>query len=526
MRDGVITTLLPWVLSPLLGALIGYVTNALAIRMLFRPLKAIRVFGIRLPLTPGVIPKQRDVLADSIGQMVSERLITEDALERQIAASEFQEGLQKNVTELTQRLFASPLSDLSRDTLPVLYSSIQSFISELLFTFMSSRSFIYAVRNVTERLIRSVADMRIEELFGREETASFIERRIFPNILDGRVRKWLNDGLQGWMQRHLQRNTPLSEIVPEELVNTGVGAMETLLPDLLASLLNWLRSDETKRDLEARARILLKDILDKLNIVQKFFVSVTQYDTTLDEKMPEIIAEALDSLENTLSDPDVRQNIVETLRSSLGGWREKGISDVVYNSRFKVDEGIESLVNHLFHYLERPETPRRIQIAASRFLERQQNRTVRSVLATVFGITENEIVEFASSKLLTFLSKHETPDALSAQIVTMAGDFLEDRGSVAVGELLKIDRSKKEKLDSYLANNFSRLLKERLPYLVESLNIKQLVVEKINELDVAQVESLLLMVIAKHLKWINAFGALLGALIGFSQVVLRLLQIV
>lgn len=252
MTDGVLTALLPWVLSPLLGAIIGYVTNALAIRMLFRPLKAIRFFGLRLPFTPGVIPKQRYVLADSIGQMVSERLITEDALERQVAAPEFQEGLQKNIAELTKRLIASPLSDLSREALPVSYSSIQSIISELLFTFMSSRSFIYAVRGITERLIRSVVDMRIEELVGKEEMASFIERHIYPNLLDARVRKWLNEGLQNWMQRHLRRNTPLSEIIPEELVNTGVSAMERLMPDLLASLLKWLRSDETIRDLQSR----------------------------------------------------------------------------------------------------------------------------------------------------------------------------------------------------------------------------------------------------------------------------------
>ena len=44
-----------------------------------------------------------------------------------------------------------------------------------------------------------------------------------------------------------------------------------------------------------------------------------------------------------------------------------------------------------------------------------------------------------------------------------------------------------------------------------------MVVDKINQLDVAQVESLLMMVIARHLKWINVFGALLGALIGLSQ---------
>ncbi len=32
--------------------------------------------------------------------------------------------------------------------------------------------------------------------------------------------------------------------------------------------------------------------------------------------------------------------------------------------------------------------------------------------------------------------------------------------------------------------------------------------------------------IAKHLKWINVFGALLGALIGFSQVIMRIIRLV
>ncbi|MFH7325014.1 DUF445 domain-containing protein [Desulfurivibrio sp. C05AmB] len=44
---------------PLIGALIGYLTNHIAIRMLFRPLKPWRIAGVRIPLTPGVIPAAR-----------------------------------------------------------------------------------------------------------------------------------------------------------------------------------------------------------------------------------------------------------------------------------------------------------------------------------------------------------------------------------------------------------------------------------------------------------------------------------
>ena len=66
-----------------------------------------------------------------------------------------------------------------------------------------------------------------------------------------------------------------------------------------------------------------------------------------------------------------------------------------------------------------------------------------------------------------------------------------------------------------------RIIDARLPGFIESFDVRQLVVDKINGLDVAQVERLLLIVIQKHLRWINVFGGILGALIGFSQIVLR-----
>ncbi|HOV64758.1 MAG TPA: DUF445 family protein, partial [Spirochaetia bacterium] len=76
--------LLPWIMPPLLGAIIGYVTNAIAISMLFRPYTEKRIFGIKVPFTPGIIPKQRDKLSVSIAEMVERELLTPDALKKQV----------------------------------------------------------------------------------------------------------------------------------------------------------------------------------------------------------------------------------------------------------------------------------------------------------------------------------------------------------------------------------------------------------------------------------------------------------
>ncbi|MCG1022470.1 DUF445 domain-containing protein [Sutcliffiella horikoshii] len=74
-----------------IGALIGGVTNSLAIRMLFRPYKPIFLFGKRVPFTPGLIPKRRSELADQLGKLVMEHLLTAESMKRRLVNSSFQE---------------------------------------------------------------------------------------------------------------------------------------------------------------------------------------------------------------------------------------------------------------------------------------------------------------------------------------------------------------------------------------------------------------------------------------------------
>ncbi|MCK4536850.1 MAG: DUF445 family protein, partial [Desulfuromonadales bacterium] len=99
--------LLPYLAPPLLGAIIGYVTNRIAIRMLFRPLRPWRVLGLRVPLTPGIIPAKRGELATRMGEMVGSHLLTgEDvrqALERPGFRTELKGAVDEKLTAFLDR---------------------------------------------------------------------------------------------------------------------------------------------------------------------------------------------------------------------------------------------------------------------------------------------------------------------------------------------------------------------------------------------------------------------------------------
>ena len=78
----------PYIVAPLVGGVIGYFTNALAIRMLFRPHKAKHFMGHRLPFTPGIIPKEKGRIAASVGGAISDNLMNEEVMHRSLLSTE------------------------------------------------------------------------------------------------------------------------------------------------------------------------------------------------------------------------------------------------------------------------------------------------------------------------------------------------------------------------------------------------------------------------------------------------------
>ena len=70
-----------YIIAPLLGGVIGYITNDIAIRMLFRPHTAKYILGVHIPFTPGIIPKEKGRIAEAIGGVISENLMNKEVLE-------------------------------------------------------------------------------------------------------------------------------------------------------------------------------------------------------------------------------------------------------------------------------------------------------------------------------------------------------------------------------------------------------------------------------------------------------------
>nr|MCR5608781.1 DUF445 family protein [Lachnospiraceae bacterium] len=70
--------------GPLVCSLVGYGTNYIAIKMMFRPLNPVYIWGKRLPFTPGIIPARKGQLATAVGNAVGDNLLTANDIKSNI----------------------------------------------------------------------------------------------------------------------------------------------------------------------------------------------------------------------------------------------------------------------------------------------------------------------------------------------------------------------------------------------------------------------------------------------------------
>ena len=179
-RSSVVSLILSWVLPPLLGAVIGYLTNALAIRMLFRPLRAWRLLGVRIPFTPGVIPRQREELAERIGRMVSSELLTSEVFSRRFESDAFERTLTRAIVAFVDRLGTTRVGELrSRAFLDEALGAAQAYHER---RFCDGVSDDFPLSSVIGDLLVENADTIAQWLVGAVQ-----ERRVLRGVDKGRV---------------------------------------------------------------------------------------------------------------------------------------------------------------------------------------------------------------------------------------------------------------------------------------------------------------------------------------------------
>lgn len=174
----------------ILGAIIGGVTNMIAIKMLFHPFKPYYIFRFRIPFTPGLIPKRREEIARKIGQVIEEHLITEELIRQKLN--------QQQSRNMIQQLIQKQISKLKND-------------------------------DVTIKNIAKFLGIDVNELVDYKLTTKVLSKLNF------------------WYEKNKYRK--LSEILPQSFLDQCKDQIEYITDFLCERARNYLSSEKGERDI-------------------------------------------------------------------------------------------------------------------------------------------------------------------------------------------------------------------------------------------------------------------------------------
>lgn len=151
---------LSFLLPPLVGGIIGYITNDVAIRMLFRPHQPKYLFGHRIPFTPGIIPKEKNRIALAVGESISENLINREVLEKNLLSDEMLSKITAAIDKFVSRQRNNPETleqylrhYLTREELENIKNSVKTDLGKILYKKLNDAS---VGTKISHKVIESV----------------------------------------------------------------------------------------------------------------------------------------------------------------------------------------------------------------------------------------------------------------------------------------------------------------------------------------------------------------------------------
>lgn len=198
---------LQFLVPPVLGGVIGYITNDLAIKMLFRPHKPKFLFGWQLPFTPGLIPREKSRIAVSIAGAVSENLMNKDVLAKHLSSDEMIAKISSSIDEF----FASQKKNTE---------SLREFLSH----YLSEEEIDSAINNLSNTASAQVSDKLGDTKLANdisEQVVAHIKEKglgnIVPAMFAGPILSLIGDGVKKYLAENI--NVMLKEKGPDMVKN-------------------------------------------------------------------------------------------------------------------------------------------------------------------------------------------------------------------------------------------------------------------------------------------------------------------
>ncbi|MHB9922687.1 DUF445 family protein [Clostridium botulinum] len=496
-----------FLIASIIGGIIGYLTNWIAIKMLFRPYEEKRIFGMKVPFTPGLIPKEKTRIAKSVGNAIGEHLLSSEIIVKSLCSENMNNRLKIWIRQKVYSLIITKktLEDKFKEFLDYKYdyfiNALKASLSKLTINNLKNEK----NRDKIKQIIKIKLD-KILSLKGNNITNNYIYKQIKRGLVNN-----TNEYLKSDNFKEVLKSLIIENIKDEEVLNKKIG---NIIPDNFTSnikvyvykkkdnLSNYINEMLKEEENINKLKNILREVINNnVNSFMSMFIDVNA-----------ISDKTIVFLEEYLQREGTKEEMVYLVSKSIDKILDTDLQDIIENipknnKDVIVDETVDILCQKfqnteiILEMIEKIES----HIQGKNYL----NDIIEKININPYKFINSIIDKFIDSENFEVI------------INNLISDIIENFMKTPIYELTQGNEEGILNTSYQVVKNvYNRFIENQAGEVISILDISSIVEDRINEFDVYLAEEIILEISSKELKAITWLGGLLGALIGILSPIL------
>lgn len=446
-------------INPVVGGLIGYGTNYLAIKMLFRPHEAKYIGKYKIPFTPGLIPKEKDMLAHEMGQVTEEYLLTEDMLVDTLTNDKAREIFAELVSEIPRHMEGSKktIGQLSQD---LIGHNMDERLDKIMDQLVMEIITMLRSRELIEKASPYIAN-KIEKSLN-----IYLSRGLEDESISNYIQEFARELLGSKESKDYLYKTfgDLEEVMYAKIEDNAASIGRSIIAAISSGQEATRIKDTIRRWTEENFNQMVTMFLN----IDKIYDGIINYanqaleDPSRSYKFGDLLSSAMRDL--VVNNPDYKDKAIDVIKDQIN------------------DESTDKLIALAKEKLQTNQI--NIHAKIEKLIEDEWDKYINTqeFIGLIRGVLE-EVKLFIANIPITNL--------------TMA-----------------LPKESQKHITSKIFNLYIEVVKNNSKQVVKLMDISRLVENKINEYSSQEAEEVILSVVRDQLRGITLIGALLGTAIG------------
>ena len=457
--------------TPLVAGVVGYITNKIAIKMLFRPYEP-KWYTLGWQ---GIVPKTRPKLAVKISEIVGQKLLAHDDFLYALENNDIKAKIHNIIAEKLKSLNSKDIHALIR------LSNLEDKIIDN--------------KEVINNVLNNAAVAVIDIFLNRKIDINSFREPVFNLVKNFNLEKAIDEQIEKTINSFLSEDKTLQNILPQDILNRKNDLVEYLTITIMANIRKLGKNDMVKAVLAQKVVNFKDSMLSSatgMDILKAGFINLF----LSNEKIEQIVENELPHITEDLStNPVIYKNIYKTIEEEIDNLLKKPVSEIIVKLGFSDNHDIVLYIKN--HFVTNTNILEKVSVLILDKLYQYSSLTVKEILV----LLNIDIYKFIKIDVMDILNA-ENYKLVKANMINKFTAFIS---------------SNYNKIADVITEIAIKLIKSNLKYALNAVNIEKIVKDKINALPLPEVENILFSFMKEHFKWINILGFFIGFVIGLAQ---------